>query len=201
MAGQETLILAILASSNKARPDGSYGRCIAAITQTGEWVRLVADGNGASIPEKEAQQLSTGKVIEADIVRVPLDYQKENAILRNFRLLGHDAERYFQNIIPVNEVGIFGNTSNRLSIWEINPGIGTFRLLKVEDLLTYRRENENCKAKFIYNGIQYNEMAMTDPNWYAKQNTERPIGQALIVVSLPDSPVFNKFIAAIHPLK
>lgn len=195
----ETIKLAILTSSNKARHDRSYGNCVAGVTSSGKWIRLVSDAAGDSIATNEAKQIPLCKVIEAEIEYVPLTYQTENAVLA--KLCGttqDDVKQYVQAIQPVKEAGIFGTKSNQLTKYEMQYSRGTLRLIHVEDLTTYRHENEKCKAKFNYQGQEYTEISMTAPNWYAAEGTERKIGNAAVIVSLPNDQPFRKFIAAIY---
>jgi hypothetical protein len=199
MSTKETIKLAILTKSNKSRHDGGHGSCIAGVTSSGEWVRLVSDADGDSIPDIVAKQIPIRKVIEAEIEHVPLTYQVENAVLLDYSVTQDDEKHYIRNMKTIDESGIFGNASNRLTSSEMRHNQGTLRLINVEDLAIYRFENENCKVKFKYQGCIYDEIAMTDPNWYAKRGSERFVGNAYIVVSLPDNPPFLKFIAAIYP--
>jgi hypothetical protein len=201
MRKKEILKLAILTKSNKARRDGSFGSCVAGVTASGEWIRLVSDIDGDSISENCFGQISLPKVIETEVERVPLAYQTENAILLSYSITQDDVKNYVRNIPTVNENGIFGNTLNKLTEYEMRRNQGTLRFVNVENLTTYRRENEKCKAEFIHQGNNYTEIAMTDPNWYAAKGTNLKVGNAHIVISLPNNPPFLKFIAAICQYK
>jgi len=201
MKNKETLNLLIMANSNKRRFDDSYGRCVAAVTSTGEWIRLVADKEGDSIPDSLMKEIKLRTVVKAEIERAPLTYQKENAVLLKFDVIQDNINEYLKNIESVNESGIFGNVSNQLSSAEIKNSKGTLRYIVVDELSTYRNkaENDTCKATFVYKENKYEEMAMTDPNCYAAKGKSRTIGKARIVVSLPNKSPFYKFVAAIHP--
>ena len=91
-----------------------------------------------------------------------------------------------------------GNNENQLSIFEMSATEGTLRFIDVQDLTTYRRSGENCRAKFVYRGYKYTEMSMTDPDCYAAVGTERNFGNAHIIVSLPEDSPYIKFVAAIY---
>ena len=201
MSTTEMIKLAILTRSNKRRDNNDYGSCIAGVTATGEWIRLVSDKSGDSIPTTIAEQILIKTVIEAEIERAPLKYQPENCILLNHQPTQDNANPYIQSIRPVNEVGIFGNRYNQVQPTDMSAALGSLRFIKVENLSTYRYEGGNCKAKFAYQGYLYEEMAMTAPGWYAAVGRERTFGNAYIVVSLPNTPAFNKFVAAIYPIK
>ena len=196
MNNEEQIKVAILTKSNKRRNDGSFGFCVAGIDEYGEWIRLVADEDGDSLPIDV--EISIGQVILITGKRVPLTYQTENFVLNKCSIVyGEDANQYVNKLRQGDEHGIFGNTSNQLSSAEMKHCKGTLRLVAVENLSTYRRVDESCKCKFTYQGHLYNDVAMTDRGWYAKEGTERKIGKASIVVGLPNSPAFNKFVAAI----
>lgn len=193
--------IAVMTKSNKALHNGGYGRCVAGITENGEWIRLVSSAGGDSIPQDEANHIPLELVIDATVVRSPLNHQIENAVLLDYTITQESSQQFVQNLQQDCEKGIFGNTRNQLSPLEAGQVSGTLRLIDVEKLRTYRRQGEGCKAAFLYQGFQYIDMAMTDPNRYAAQGTEREFGNAHIVVSLPEGQPYIKFIAAIYPHK
>ncbi|GBU20295.1 hypothetical protein R80B4_00171 [Fibrobacteres bacterium R8-0-B4] len=197
MGNKETLNLLIMANSNKRRFDKTtFGRCVAGVTLDGEWIRLVADKEGDSILDSVAEKVRLLTVVRAEIERTPLKYHKENAILlKNLGTIQDNKDNYLKNIKPIDEIGIFGNTSNQLSNDEMKKCVGgTLRYVSVDGLEIYDRK----KAKFVYQGHKYENMSMTDKNGYAAEGTTRLFGKAHIVVSLPNEPIFNKFVAAIH---
>lgn len=196
---EEVHRIAIVTKSNKAQHNGGYGRCVAGITSEGEWVRLVSSEDGDSISEADAKRIPLGVVIEATIIRVPLAHQIENAVLLEYTVTQEPSQKFVQRLLPIYENGIFGNTKKQLSLLEARRANGTLRLIDVEDLKTYRRPGENCRATFFYQGNQYMDMAMTDPDCYAAAGTERVFGNAHVVLSLPEDEPYIKFIAAIYP--
>ncbi|MDL2264238.1 hypothetical protein LJC31_06250 [Synergistaceae bacterium OttesenSCG-928-I11] len=194
--------VAILAKSNKRRNNNDYGYCIAGVTALGEWIRFVADENGDSVSQDEA--IEVGQIILALGERAPLAYQTENVVLRDFNVIdkGFSKEffRYVNNIRPIKENGIFGNAAKRLTAEEMKHNNGTLRLLEVQSLEVYWDKDKKCKALFNHNGIHFDGIPMTDPKHYTKKGSPPEyIGNACIIVSLPDEPVFNKFVAAIYP--
>ena len=193
--------IAILTSSNKRCNNNEYGRCISGVTKTGEWIRLVADKFGDSIRKDIAMLIPLGSVIEITFERAPLTNQIENVILKSFVVTQDTRTQYVQSVRRVNELGILGNTENRLSSSEMRNIVGTLRLIDVEGLVTYRLPEENCKTKFVYQGHEYIKMSMTAPDYYAATGNERKIGNAYIVVSISEKPPHNKFVAAIYPHK
>jgi hypothetical protein len=201
MGRKETLKLAIITNSCKSRHNREYGRCVAGVASTGEWVRLVSDISGDSIPVNEAKRIPICTVIQAKIERAPLKYQTENAVLSEFSVTQEDAKQYIQNIRSVNETGIFGSTSNQLEVSEMRCVKGTLRLIDAEDLKIYWNYKNKCKTEFDCGGNHY-DLPMTDPNQYTKKGSPlKSIGKAYVVVSLSNDPPFNKFAAAIYPHK
>ena len=196
----EKFKIAILTKSNKRRRNGQYGCCIAGITEDGEWIRLVADKDGDSLPENI--EIQVWQVVLAYGERAPLTYQTENVVLDHFDLVDDHINKYIRNLQQITEVGIFGNTSNRLSQEEMCEAKGTLRWIKVQNLEIYWNEHNSCRVLFDYNGNYFEGISMTDPKQYTnKGSSPKQIGEAHIVVSLPDSPAFNKFVAAIFPSK
>ena len=191
----------LICKSNKALHSGDYGRCVAGITDAGEWIRLVSSENGDSIPEADAELIPLEGVIEAEVVRAPLAHQIENAVLLKYTVTRESSEQFVRNLLQVNEKGVFGNTKSQLSALEAKRVDGTLRLIDVENLTTYRLAEGSCKARFVYQGCQYIDMAMTDPNSYARPGSERAFGNAHIIVSLPEDQPYIKFIAAIYSHK
>lgn len=190
--------VAILAVSNKRRHDRSHYRyCVAGITENGEWIRLVADEDGDSLPDDIA--LRRSYVIDADVKYAPLKYQPENAILVNYKRINDEFNNYVKLLRPQAERYIFGNTLNRLNESEMKWANGSLRLVKVQNLEIYKKENGGYKVKFVNKGVFYDNIAMTDPDYYKA----KMIGDANIVISLPnDDGGFNgyyKFVAAIYP--
>jgi len=139
-------------------------------------------------------------VIDATIKHVPLDFQPENAILVNWRPIEDDVDEYIDLLGLSTEEYIFGNLSNRLTDTEMNRIDGSLRFHEVNNLAIYKDGNNRWKVKFRYNGSDYYDIAMTDPEHYQV----RFIGNAYIVVSLPNDhggfSGYYKFVATIIPL-
>ena len=199
MKNKEQYKVAILTKSNKRRFDGNYGFCVAGINETGEWIRLVDDKEGDSLPTDV--KIEVGQVILAGGEWTPLAYQTENFVLDKFYVIHEDFDQYVGRLQQVDEEGIFGNTDNQLTISEMRRTTGTLRLIEVNDLEIYwEGANPKCKVRFKYSGTHYEGMAMTDPNSYTRKGSApKQIGNAHIVVSLPAQPAYNKFVAAIFP--
>jgi len=200
MTDMEQFKVAILTKSNKHRDDGGYGCCIAGVSETGEWIRFVADANGDSLPRNT--EINTRQIILAEGWCAPLKYQTENVVLCDFHLLQGRVGDYVKNLKQTKEAGIFGNTANSLSYAEMSKITGTLRLIEVQNLEIYWNSEQKCKVRFERGNTFYEAMPMTDPIYYTKKGSPpKAIGDAFIVVSLSEYPPFNKFVAAIYPKK
>jgi hypothetical protein len=196
MRSQVTKKIVVLANSQKlCIATSKYGRLVAGATKSGEWIRLVLDESGDAIPQDIAMRMPVGRVIDVSVERAPLARQTENAILLDFADTHENPAEYTRNIQPVDEDGIFGNSSDRLPQ---APTAGTLRYVHVENLRIYWDKNSLCKADFICKGDQHIGLSMTDSRFYTPKGTS-PVryGNAHIVVSLPDSPIYSKCVASI----
>jgi hypothetical protein len=196
------LKIAILTRSYKQRNDKkTSGRCVAGITEEGKWIRLVADKDGDSLPPDNSTPF-TKTVIDAEVVPSPLANQTENAILIGWKLLDESIKAYVAKLSPVNETFLFGNKLDRLNDDEIKRTKGSLRLVKVSDMKVYEvyddiRRRVTYKCSFMYKENQYEKIAVTDPRFYTPAGVGS-FGNATIVVSLPNSPIYMKFVAAIY---
>jgi hypothetical protein len=188
--------IAIITRSNKRRFNKDYGCCVAGITEHGDWIRLVADEFGDSLPDNNMTP-KANTVIEADVLPAPLAFQPENAVLGNWYTINESISQYIELIGLSSENYIFGNTSNRLNKVEMESINGSLRLFKVSNLEIYRGTNNSWKVKFNYNRNDYDDIAMTDPKHYRVGF----IGDAHVVVSLPNDDGgfsgYYKFVATI----
>jgi hypothetical protein len=186
--------IAVLTSSYKKRHNGDSGRCVAGISENWEWVRLVSDSEGDSLPTNAAP--NTRIIIDVQTRPVPLKYQPENQIFLGSWAQTNDSFREFmKNFPPTSPKYIFYNNDDRVPYKEID-GIGKSLLfVTVNSLEIY----SDTKCNFKHNGLNYSNISMTDPNYYHKRPGN--IGDAHIVVSLPSDAPFMKFVAAIYPAK
>ncbi|MDR1643987.1 MAG: hypothetical protein LBT59_30170 [Clostridiales bacterium] len=196
MRSQVTKKIVVLANSQKfCESSKKYGRLVAGATKSGEWIRLVEDESGDALPQFKAMRMAVGKVIEVTVLHAPLAHQTENAILLDCVAAVDNPDEYTRNIQLVDEDGIFGNSSNQL---RQAPTAGTLRYVHVENLRVYWDNSFKCKADFIFKGERHEGLSMTDSRFYTPKGSS-PVryGNAQIVVSLPDSPIYNKFVASI----
>lgn len=205
--------MVVLTKSSKF---GEY--CVAGINyDTGKWVRLVStDETTHGAITLEDLHLKNGRYIQLlDVIDVRIsDYdnnpaQPENAII--------DRAYYMKYIksISINEAMalykdaeprlIFGNTSYRVEE-EMAPLLGkSLSLVVVNDLWFSQQVNDEGKPKtkvsFIYNGLSYSNMSVTDSRFYDIADGTG-FRKAAIAVSIGTSYKGNcyKFVAAIYCL-
>ena len=196
----------ILTKSAKRRNGGGYGYCVAGVSiepgQNFKWVRLVSDDNGDSIPENNFPY-SPLDVIEVDLSPCPLNNQIENHEFSNIKKFGVARPEILPKIYNKIQHSFFGDMNK-----SITTNIGhSLSMLFVKNIEIYRDESDKQRADFYKGNNKAEGIAMTDytENFRfctKKGTTERKhIPQAYIVVSLPSTPPYNKFIAKIFPLQ
>lgn len=206
--GKQTMDVILLTKSSKFE---KY--CVAGIDAgTGDWVRFVTeDEESHGAVGNEDMALKGGGTAEIlDKVRVPVvgplpgAHQPENvlldsgkpwtkletATLKQVRLL-HPPEtpRYIMN----------GKYAATTEDWLPDYSLS---MVQVTRLVIYHNDKRKMKCSFTYNGWDYEDISMTDPEFYFDED-RRTIGKALLIVSLPDVPYkekFYKFVAKVFPL-
>lgn len=205
--------IAILTKSSKF---GGY--CVAGIDVTsGEWVRLVSDNkltHGAlsddNIRYADGCICNPLDIVCVDVERaVPCAHQSENYLIDSHRRFRKIRECSLAEILQVhpsdNFAYIYENTQPYIDGDAIKSIGYSLMLVSVSSLEIYKVRTSNnqqkTKASFIYNGQRYNNIAVTDPAYYAAQEDARYV-RAYLVVSLPDTPWpddhYYKFIAKIY---
>ena len=196
----------ILAKSNKRRHDGTYGKCVAGLTQDQNkeyrWVRLVADRDGDSVTDA-AFPFNPLDIIEADISPCPLRNHIENHTYSNARKISSITIEQLKNMYPLLPHSFFGSTSNT---FENGTPTSSLTICIAKDMRIYWEERDGHKrqkADFILGNHPVNGVAMTDPKFYTNKesNEEKTIPVAICVASLPNEPVYHKFIAGIFPFE
>jgi hypothetical protein len=165
--------MVILANSVK-----HHQHCVAGkILSSGQWLRPVADENGAELSHEQAKcQNPYGmfsvkpmqKVIIGLEKHVPLANQPENYVIDNsvwkqkYRLNDDDLIKFIETPIDLWGIG------DRVPYPEIQTGNvridQSLYLVQIENLNLYLNEYERRRASFFYNGIHY-DLAVTDPNF------------------------------------
>ena len=207
--------IAILTKSSK-----HGGFCVAGIDlDNGEWVRLVSSDmrtHGAlswqDITYKDKTICAPLDVVLVDIVEAtPLALQPENHLIDSSKYWEKTGKCTLSDVLNVHPAEIrpylYGNLSPFVDDGEINDIGYSLTLIRVSSLTINQTTNTynkpKTKASFIYNGKWYNNMSVTDPDFYSVPNGTK-INSAYLVVSLPDTPFpencYYKFVAQIYPL-
>ena len=192
----------ILTKSYKRTKNNEYGRCVAGLTENGNWIRLVSDASGGSLSDKDCKTFKCLDIIDVETVAYPLEYQPENEGL--VRLNGKTGRLSIEEVIERygmdDDTHCFVNNHNLLYENEMKQTKGSLMLVAVQNLRIYKDDRNKYKAEFIYNGIKYENISMTAPDFYK----EAAYKNAYIVVSLPPDTGeyigYYKFVAAIYPL-
>ena len=194
----------ILTKSNKKRHDGSYGKCIAGVTRESKgkykWIRLVADRSGDSILDSNFPY-GPLDVIEADLCPCPHNNHVENYtydyVSRKQTISLEQLKRIFGRM-PHSFFGIMA------SKYDGTPDC-SLTILLASDIRIYWDEKNGYKRQRMDFKMGKNTakgISMTDPEHYTNKsnNEEKRIPLAICVASLPDHPIYNKFIASIFPI-
>lgn len=204
-----SLKVVILAKSYK-----NGGFCVGGLDMnTNQWVRIVSDdeeSHGAVF--HGSMKFQDGSYCQPlDVVRVPVlqelpgIYQPENILMDRSRRWVKICEMSIQEVLAFHEPEIYryllGNSYPYITSDYIDRAGRSLILVKVQDFVI--TDAEHHKASFVYNTVRYENMSVTDPDYYTEENGMR-IAQAALVMSLPDVPYneryFYKFIAKIYPL-
>lgn len=196
--------LLILTKSNKKRHDGSYGKCIAGITREPDgkykWVRLVADSSGDSILDSDFPY-NPLDIIEADLYPCPHSNHIENCTYDYVSKKQTISIEQLKDIFRRMPHSFFGSMASR---YDGVPN-HSLAILLAYDIRIYWEDGNGYKRQrmdFRMGNNTARGISMTDPKHYTNKNNneEKRIPLAICVASLPDEPVYNKFIASIFPI-
>lgn len=203
-----TMEIVILTKSSKRK-----GYCVAGIDlRTGEWVRLVSSDqvSDGALSDEDMTGSNGHIVTPLDIIRTdierwePLGCQEENAVLRPGRRWTFLRTASFDEVLKIcpkcATEYIYGTNGKYITEEIVTDMHGSLLLAEITDLIVYRNEFNKLKCSFIYNGHEYHDMSMTDPDYYRYEKCK--VGNAHIVVSLPHCDYngkYYKFVAKIFP--
>ncbi len=185
--------------------------CVAGINaDTGEWIRLVTNDEASRGALSNADMTCLDGSISQplDIVRVPIcrevgtPHQPENVLIaagKRWAKLGQSTLADVLRLCPASRSSyVFGTQSYKLLEEEL-PGY-SLDLIRVTNLTVF--QEGRLKSDFTYNGRAYRYVSFTDPE-YAQVNGKANLGDAYLVVSLPEVPhtdgYYYKFVAKAFP--
>lgn len=197
------MIFTVLTKSAKKMNDHvTYGNCVAGFNEQGDWLRLVSDVDGDSLPDSTCRAFSCLDVIDVDVTPCPITNHPENVKLERFnKKVGRcSIDNVIEDYGLDNEQFCFINNHYILNEQERRRVDSSLMIIKVKDLRVYKNNQNSSKAQFIYNDIQYDNISVTDN----RNKKPMELGEAYLVVSLPaETDGFSgyyKFIAAIYPV-
>ena len=207
--------IVILTKSSKY---GNY--CVAGLERdTGEWIRLVSDDEEShgALSAQDMRLKGGGFCQPLDVVKVeverpvPTSLQPENVLIQQgcrWEKTGTFTVGEVVDLHPVEaRIPLYGNLYPYVTE-PVAKRLGySLALVSVRDFTLHKIKNadqkEKTKASFFYHFQQYQDISVTDPNYYSKPDGFH-LDRACLVVSLPDIPYhdrYYKFIAQIFPLE
>lgn len=193
-----------------------YGKnCVAGIElDSGEWIRLVTEdeeSHGAVSDDdlicKDGSIVDIFDVIDAPIIeRCDNSIQPENVLLdisKYITIVGRLTLDEVLEIHPLeNKRYILGNEYAYITEARVGSVGYSLTMVNVCDLVISQETNpsgkQKTKARFNYNGIKYENMSVTDYEFYDVPNRTR-YKEAIIIVSIgtPYNDKYYKFVSAI----
>ncbi len=199
--------VAILTMSSK-----NHGYCVAGVdVDNGEWIRLVSDddqSHGAlsttNIKYQDGTLCAPLDVVKVPVIGArPLEYQPENVLINDNKCWIKTGSINIDRLLKIHPTEkhdcLLGNQWAYVTDGAIGSVGHSLVLVEVNDLSIEHPMEKSTKASFIYCGIKYSSISVTDPDYY----TCNPlcIKKAILVISLPESPYkskyYYKFIAKI----
>ncbi|MCI6190046.1 MAG: hypothetical protein MR691_08915 [Clostridium sp.] len=191
------------------------GKCVAGIDITnGKWVRLVSDDeetHGAISNEDLICQ--DGRICDVlDIVNVPILkrcgnlIQPENILIDNSKYITIKGKTKLSTVLKLHPAerrkNILGNEYQYITERKVESVGHSLTLIQVDMLKIIHSQNAEgktkTKANFRYEGYEYNNMSVTDPDFYSIPNNTI-YNKAFLVVSIgtPYNDKYYKFVSKI----
>lgn len=202
--------VAVLTMSSK---NGGY--CVAGVdVENGNLIRLVSDDIGThgalSCDDVKYQNGSRCKpldVVQVPVIRAaPIEYQPENVLVDTKKCWKKIKTILLKDILeihpPEHHAFLLGDQDPSITEAEIKKVGLSLILVKVSDLTIEHPHEKSTKAAFTYYNTRYNNISVTDPDYYDVQDHWH-VGNAVLVMSLPDIPYngkYYKFVAKIFPI-
>ena len=209
---RENIKIIILTKSSK-----HHGYCVAGVdAKTGKWIRLVSSDinthgalSACHLKYKDGTYCRPLDIVSVPIIkRCPTVLQPENILIdekAQWTKIGRASLGELINTHMLeSHVYLLGNAYPYITSAKIGTVGHSLELVYVKNMIIYHPQEQRTKACFdSLNGITYKDMSVTDRDFYDMPNNTM-IGDALIVVSLPDTPImenrYYKFVAKIFPI-
>lgn len=194
-----------------------YGKnCVAGIDLVnGSWVRLVTNDESShgAVSDEDLVCEDGNSVQVLDVIDAPVlgacndEIQPENVLLdldTYIEIVGKMAIEDVLNIHPLeSRSNILGNIYPYITDARVETVGYSLTIVEVNDLEIVQEENPSgkpkTKVKFFYNGNEYENMSVTDENFYSAENGTK-YDRAILVVSIgtPYNNKYYKFVSAIY---
>jgi hypothetical protein len=181
----------IFANSIKHRQHCIAGKCI----ETGEWIRPVANVDGRELSHDQAKYVNpygtySVKVKQKIIMDLggpaPLLHQPENYLITN---------TVWQQSYSIQDAQLVNYLDSPDSLWGLNDRVNystiqlgmltinqSLYLVQTENIALYKNEYDKRRARFTYNGIDY-DFAVTDPKFDDLLAADQPLS-GIVCISL-----------------
>lgn len=192
------------------------GKCVGGFDcKTGKWVRLITNDQQShgAVADKYLVYEDGRPCQLLDIMQVPIlgaandELQPENLLLDTSRTLRFIKRVTLEDALKIHPAetknDILGNKYSYITEKRVGQIGYSLIIVKVNDLLIKHVKNnegkDKTKADFIYRSSKYENVSVTDPNFYRVPN-ETKYKEAYLVVSIgaPYGERYYKFIAAIY---
>lgn len=193
-----------------------YGNnCVAGINMSnGAWVRLVTDDEKShgGISDEDLVSWNGKRVDVLDVIDAPILGVCNDCIQPENVLLDRSICMEIIGTMTLNDVLVFhplerkeyilGNAYRYITEERVNTVGCSLTIVEVSDLVITQEENlygqPKTRARFIYQGIEYKNMAVTDYLYYSIIDGSE-FDRAVIVVSIgtPYNGRYYKYVSAI----
>ena len=211
----KTKKIIVLTESSKFK-----NNCVAGIEKdTGKWIRVVSDDEdtyGAltndDIMYEDGTMCEVMDIVNVPYVKeVPTKTQPENILIDRNYYLTKDGVATLDDILEIHpkEINdyIFGTRYSSVKEEYLEElGVDySLTLIKVKKLVFNWRENNKgqlkLKVTFKYNDIKYEDMSVTDPEFYdVKEGTTLKKAYLVASIGTPYNGACYKFIAKVFPI-
>lgn len=207
----EKIRMVVLTKSSK------YGKnCVAGINlASGGWVRLVTnDESSHGAVSDEDLVCEDGKSVQVlDVIDAPIleacntEIQPENVLLDLDTYIDIVGKMTIEEVLSIHPLeardNILGNIYSYITEARVGSVGYSLTIVEVDDLEIVQEENLDGKIKtkvnFKYNDTQYEDISVTDKDFYSVENGTQ-YDNAILVVSIgtPYNGKYYKFVSAIY---
>ncbi|WP_251496524.1 dual OB domain-containing protein [Otoolea muris] len=193
-----------------------YGNnCVAGIDlSNGDWIRLVTEDEASHGAVSDNDLICEGgrSVEVLDVIDVPIlgmcndCVQPENVLLDLDTYIEIKGRMTLDEVLKIHPLerkrNILGNDYGYITEARVNTVGYSLIIVEVFDLVITQEENPygkpKTKAKFIYQGTEYENMSVTDQKFYSIRSGSK-FERAILVVSIgtPYNSRYYKFVSAI----